>query len=100
MKKIEPGCRCVVVNNDYGNNGTEVFAIKKMPETFKFDALNFYSLTGSDIWLVNESIKNVSGQSHPFVAAHHLKPIDDDSRDVSSWESVKDVCGWMPEVTV
>ena len=89
--KIEPGCRAVIVNSRAGKDGK----IVTVGENLGWPIINGDQREGSkhfgDRWEIDIPIKSIKGAVYNHVGEKQLKRIDDDSRQVTSWESLKDI---------
>lgn len=88
------GNKYEIINSRAGNNGIIVTVIGTAPD-------NPTSLYPTDRWVIDTAIRTLwtdgsEGLPVEDIPACQLKPIDDDSRDVVSWESMKDI--WQPEL--
>ena len=94
-KRIIEGCRAVIVNSEAGNNGIEV-------TVGKFIGCQL-TMAGDTRWAIDKRVNTVSGiTGRPSGTAqsmeeYQLRRIDDDSEELSSWETVEALCNWNPE---
>ena len=82
--KIEPGCRAVIVNSRAGNKGIIVTVIKNL------GGMGIHEWQGNR-WEVDIPMKTTGGRTVNHIGEKQLKRIDNDSRQVTSWESLKDI---------
>ena len=84
-KKIESGCRCVIVNSLYGNNG-EIVTVTR----FVGASEGFPSQLGP-LWEISAPLPDGWGRPCIFAGEQQLKPIDDDNEE--AFERFKLACG-------
>jgi len=85
-RPIEPGCRCVVVNDDYPPiaNGIIVTIDKFFIDGF-----------GTERWIVNEDV-TMYGWPSNSIPPFKLKRIDDDGKEeLSTWDEIAKL-GFIP----
>ena len=87
---IEKGCRAVIINSRYGNNGIIVNVGDKIGY---IKGIN--TLAGAQ-WTVDQPIKYMKeGRKRPKVRYNvgekHLRRLPD-----SGWDKIEELCGWRP----
>ena len=99
MKPIEAGCKCVIVNSLAGNNGIIVKVIKCLgaPSLFMVNGRMYQPICKSDRWEVDTALRSIDSNTGKFIRFHTdasesiLQRIDDDT---TTWEHVKETCGF------
>ena len=86
---IEAGCKAVIVNSKAGNNGIVVTVLGVANE-------NIYESYSCTIWNIDKCIITSLGRETNTIPELALKRIDDDSRQVVSWEGLADI--WVPKI--
>ena len=84
---IEAGCKAVIVNSRAGNNGIVVTVLGVANE-------NIYAAYSCTIWNIDKCIITSLGVETNTIPELALRRIDDDSRQVTSWEALADI--WTP----
>ncbi len=95
MKRIEAGCRAVIVNSVAGNDGILVTVIGAAPD-------NDLMVDARNRWYVDKKIKSIvleTGETFPSsctIAEVKLQRIDDDQQKLGSWYQIEADCGYFP----
>jgi len=84
-KKIEPGCRCVIVNSEAGNEGV-VVTVKRNLGIVPGVKTNF-----GDRWEIDGLVNSTTNTPINNVGEYQLKPIDEDNDE--AFERFKLACG-------
>lgn len=91
-KKIEPGCRAVIVNSQAGNDGIEVVVFSYIGDVNTVNGLRFDQ---GRRWNIDKIVPTDRGNMISHIAEMHLKRIDDyDGNKKASWDDACNV--WTP----
>ena len=88
--KIEAGCKAVIVNSIAGNDGVVVGVVAWI------GVVDTITTRLGDIWEIDTELPNGNGRKVTHAAEQQLKRIDDDSRQVVSWEELANI--WIPKI--
>ena len=83
--KIEAGCKAVIVKSVAGHNGTIVTVIKRIGHMEGLDGRY------GDLWEIDTCLANGFGFKVNYAGERQLRRIDDDSRQITSWETLADI---------
>lgn len=93
--KIEAGCKAVTVNSYAGNEGKIVRVLRKVsPRGYG----GMHYIRDGDRWEIDLMLMTDKGVEINHLGERQLKRIDDDSRQVISWEDIADI--WTPKELV
>lgn len=85
--KIEAGCKAVIVNSAVGNDGiiVTVLGVAAPPGSYDYDPED------GEIWRVDKELVDSWGGYGCYTPEFYLRRIDDDSRQITSWEALADI---------
>lgn len=85
--KIEAGCKAVIVGSKAGNNGIIVTVLGFAGEP-GFDG---FAAREGICWWIDCEINSAHGRLINHIGENLLRRIDDDSRQITSWDALADI---------
>jgi len=92
--KIEAGCKAVIVDSRNGYNGVVVTVLGLAGKAGLDDCDN--SNKFGDRWFVDRTFMTNWNLEVNHIGEAQMRRIDDDSRQVTSWEELADI--WVPKI--
>jgi len=89
MKRIERGCKAIIINSRCGNDGIIVTVGNYIGKSEK--------LVLGDVWEIDKLIPSTNGWVSMEIPEENLKRIDYDGDEKTSWVELKRI--WQPNKT-